>query len=83
MDLCRFRKRPFCRSSTSPSEYCSGPTGEPHVHHDLQYLFLADPARPLVAQVEEVHAAAWKPVEELAAIAPRALARIAMLAPLG
>lgn len=58
--------------------------GEPdHVHHDLQYLFLADPARPLVAQVEEVHAAAWKPVEELAAIAPRALARIAMLTPPG
>ncbi|MGO4171464.1 NUDIX hydrolase [Bosea sp. TAF32] len=54
--------------------------GEPdHIHHDLQYLFLADPAWPLVAQAEEVHAAAWKPVEELAAIAPRALARIAML----
>lgn len=55
--------------------------GEPdHVHHDLQYLFLADPALPLVAQEEEVHAAAWKPLEELGAIAPRALARIAMLA---
>ncbi len=55
--------------------------GEPdHIHHDLQYLFLADPALPLVAQEEEVHAAAWKPLEELGAIAPRALARIAMLA---
>lgn len=54
--------------------------GEPdHVHHDLQYLFLADPALPLVAQEEEVHAAAWKPLESLAEIAPRALARIAML----
>lgn len=54
--------------------------GEPdHIHHDLQYLFLADPASPLVAQQEEVHAAAWKPVEELSIIAPRALARLAML----
>lgn len=51
--------------------------GEPdHVHHDLQYLFLADPARPLVAQIEEVHAAAWKPIEALAGIAPRALERL-------
>ena len=48
--------------------------GEPaHIHHDLQYLFLADPALPLVAQVEEVHAAAWKPITALAEIAPRAL----------
>lgn len=47
-----------------------------HVHHDLQYLFLADPALPLVAQTEEVHAAAWKPLAELQAIAPRAYARL-------
>jgi 8-oxo-dGTP pyrophosphatase MutT (NUDIX family) len=54
--------------------------GEPaHIHHDLQYLFLADPALPLVAQVEEVHAAAWKPVEALAEIAPRALERLSHL----
>ncbi|SDG33102.1 NUDIX hydrolase [Bosea robiniae] len=54
--------------------------GEPaHIHHDLQYLFLADPALPLVAQVEEVHAAAWKPVEALAGIAPRALERLSHL----
>ena len=54
--------------------------GEPaHIHHDLQYLFLADPARPLIAQVEEVHAAAWKPVAALAEIAPRALERLSRL----
>lgn len=54
--------------------------GEPaHIHHDLQYLFLADPALPLVAQVEEVHAAAWKPVAALAEIAPRALERLSSL----
>lgn len=54
--------------------------GEPdHIHHDLQYLFLADPERPLVAQLEEVHAAAWKPVSALAEIAPRALERLARL----
>jgi 8-oxo-dGTP pyrophosphatase MutT (NUDIX family) len=54
-----------------------------HVHHDLQYLFLADPALPLVAQIEEVHAAAWKPLEDLADIAPLALARIKGLTPPG
>ena len=54
--------------------------GEPaHIHHDLQYLFLADPALPLVAQVEEVHAAAWTPVGTLAGIAPRALERLSHL----
>ncbi|MFJ5369547.1 NUDIX hydrolase [Bosea sp. CER48] len=54
--------------------------GEPdHIHHDLQYLFLADPALPLVAQIEEVHAATWKPIEALAAIAPRALDRLSSL----
>lgn len=54
-----------------------------HIHHDLQYLFLADPALPLVAQIEEVHAAAWKPLEELEDIAPLALARIRTLTPQG
>jgi 8-oxo-dGTP pyrophosphatase MutT (NUDIX family) len=54
--------------------------GEPaHIHHDLQYLFLADPALPLVAQIEEVHAAAWKPIGALAEIAPRALERLSDL----
>lgn len=58
--------------------------GEPaHIHHDLQYLFLADPAAPLVAQIEEVHAAAWKPLAELGDIAPLGLARIRSLTPPG
>jgi len=47
-----------------------------HIHHDLQYLFLADPGRALVAQLEEVHAAAWKPREALREIAPLAFARL-------
>jgi len=51
----------------------------PHVHHDLQYLFVADPLTPLVAQADEVHAAAWKPVAALADIAPRVLERIGRL----
>ncbi|MFC5396833.1 NUDIX hydrolase [Bosea vestrisii] len=51
----------------------------PHIHHDLQYLFLADPALPLTAQEEEVHAAAWKPIAELAGIAPAAFARLQSL----
>lgn len=50
-----------------------------HIHHDLQYLFVAPPERPLVAQEEEVHAAAWKPLQELEDIAPLALARIRSL----
>ncbi len=56
--------------------------GEPdHIHHDLQYLFVADPASPLIAQTEEVHAAAWKPVAELSGIAPRVLARLRNVPP--
>ena len=54
-----------------------------HIHHDLQYLFIAEPALPLVAQIEEVHAAAWKPLEDLDDIAPLALARIRGLTPPG
>ena len=58
--------------------------GEPaHIHHDLQYLFLADPVLPLVAQIEEVHAAAWKSVDELADIAPLGLERMRRLTPPG
>lgn len=50
--------------------------GEPdHVHHDLQYLFVADPAAPLTAQVEEVHAAMWKPLSALEDVSPKAVAR--------
>ncbi|SNB51533.1 8-oxo-dGTP pyrophosphatase MutT, NUDIX family [Arboricoccus pini] len=51
----------------------------PHVHHDLHYLFLADPGAPLVAQEEEVKAARWFPCEALADVAPRALARLRKL----
>lgn len=51
----------------------------PHIHHDLQYLFVADPALPLIAQEEEVHAAAWKPIAALAEIAPVAFARLRAL----
>ncbi|KRE16872.1 hypothetical protein ASE63_14215 [Bosea sp. Root381] len=54
-----------------------------HIHHDLQYLFVAPPDQPLVAQVDEVHAAAWKPLQELQDIAPLALARISSLTPPG
>lgn len=52
---------------------------KPHVHHDLQYLFVADPASTLTAQLEEVEAARWHPVEALEDVAPRALARFARL----
>lgn len=50
-----------------------------HVHHDLQYLFVADPAAPLVAQLDEVHAALWHPLDALADISPKGLARIRSL----
>lgn len=48
----------------------------PHIHHDLQYLFIADPALPLVAQLEEVHAARWAPIGQLAGISPKAMSRL-------
>lgn len=51
-----------------------------HVHHDLQYLFVADPALPLTPQEEEVHAALWKPVAALDEIAPRVAARLRAMA---
>lgn len=51
-----------------------------HIHHDLQYLFIAEPGLPLIAQIEEVHAAAWKPIDALHEIAPLALARLRRLA---
>lgn len=53
----------------------------PHVHHDLQFLFTADPALPLVAQLDEVAAARWHPVSALAEVAPKAVAKLARLAP--
>jgi 8-oxo-dGTP pyrophosphatase MutT (NUDIX family) len=51
----------------------------PHYHHDLQYLFVADPALPLVAQKDEVSAAGWFAVDALEAISPRGLKRIRAL----
>lgn len=51
----------------------------PHIHHDLQYLFIADPALPLVAQLEEVHAAHWHPAAMLSGFAPKVVARLAEL----
>jgi 8-oxo-dGTP pyrophosphatase MutT (NUDIX family) len=51
----------------------------PHIHHDLQYLFVADPALRLIAQEDEVSAAAWYPLEALAEISPKGLRRIRAL----
>lgn len=48
----------------------------PHIHHDLQYLFIANPALPLVARIEEVHAARWAPIRQLADISPKAMSRL-------
>jgi 8-oxo-dGTP pyrophosphatase MutT (NUDIX family) len=48
----------------------------PHYHHDLQYLFVADPALPLIAQEDEVHGAAWFPIDALEPISARGLRRI-------
>lgn len=48
----------------------------PHIHHDLQYLFIADPAAPLVAQLEEVHAAQWQDAAMLGDFAPKVLERL-------
>ncbi|WP_461382461.1 NUDIX hydrolase [Devosia indica] len=52
----------------------------PHIHHDLQYLFVADPTLPLVAQLEEVHAAQWQEVAMLEEFAPKAADRLRTLA---
>lgn len=51
----------------------------PHYHHDLQYLFVADPALPLTAQEDEVSGAAWFPIDALRPISPRGLKRIRSL----
>jgi 8-oxo-dGTP pyrophosphatase MutT (NUDIX family) len=53
----------------------------PHVHHDLQYLFIADPASPLIAQLDEVAAARWHPVAALGEVAPKAVSKLARLLP--
>jgi 8-oxo-dGTP pyrophosphatase MutT (NUDIX family) len=52
---------------------------EPHYHHDLQYLFVADPNAPLTAQLDEVSGARWAALDELASISPRGLRRLKSL----
>ncbi len=47
-----------------------------HYHHDLQYLFIADPNLPLTAQEDEVLGARWFALSALADISPRGLTRI-------
>ncbi len=69
------KDRPFLIDSHDvPGKASRGET--PHVHHDLQYLFVADPERPLMAQLDEVAAARWHPIDALADVAPRALPRL-------
>lgn len=51
--------------------------GEPaHVHFDLRYAFVADAGAALKPQQDEVTAVAWRPLDELAAIAPRSWRRL-------
>ncbi|WP_086468920.1 NUDIX hydrolase [Devosia lucknowensis] len=52
----------------------------PHVHHDLQYLFIADPALPLIPQLEEVHAAQWQDASMLGEFAPKVVERLRTVA---
>lgn len=51
----------------------------PHVHHDLQFVFVADPANSLVAQLDEVAAARWHPIDALAEVCPRGYRRLDQL----
>ena len=53
----------------------------PHIHHDLQYLFIADPNLPLAAQLDEVHAAQWHDVDLLGEFAPKVLERLREVPP--
>src|SRR5215217_8133462 len=48
----------------------------PHVHHDLQYLFVADPNAPLTAQLDEVKATRWHDIATLNDFAPKAAMRL-------
>jgi 8-oxo-dGTP pyrophosphatase MutT (NUDIX family) len=48
-----------------------------HWHHDYAYLALADEAQALSAQLDEVHAAAWRPLAQLAGLANDRLHRVA------
>ena len=49
---------------------------QPHYHHDLQYVFVADPDLPLTAQLDEVSGARWAALDELSGISPRGLERL-------
>lgn len=51
----------------------------PHVHHDLQYVFVASAHQPLTPQLDEVHAAQWQDFSALSAISPRASKHILAL----
>ena len=51
----------------------------PHIHHDLQFLFGADPDRPLTAQIDEVADARWHAASALADVTPRGLSRLMRL----
>ncbi|MFY8114672.1 MAG: NUDIX hydrolase [Rhabdaerophilum sp.] len=51
----------------------------PHVHHDLQFLFVADPHAMLAAQLDEVAAVRWHPLDALAEVSPRAFRRLLRL----
>lgn len=69
------RDRPFIIDSHDvPGKTSRGE--RPHVHHDLQFLFVADPAAVLSAQLDEVAAARWHPVKALTDIAPKAMSRL-------
>ncbi|WP_284177611.1 NUDIX domain-containing protein [Rhabdaerophilum sp. SD176] len=48
----------------------------PHIHHDLQFVFVADRHAPLAAQLDEVAAARWHPIGALAEVSPRAFRRL-------
>lgn len=54
--------------------------GEPeHWHHDIRYVVRAQESAALRPDLREVHGAAWRELQELEAIAPRALRNMRML----
>jgi 8-oxo-dGTP pyrophosphatase MutT (NUDIX family) len=74
----RNEDRPFLIDSHAvPGKASRGE--RPHLHHDLQFLFVADPALPLVAQLEEVFAARWHDISALEEVTPRGLKRLKRL----
>lgn len=72
------KDRPFLIDSHAvPGKASRGE--RPHLHHDLQFLFVADPLSPLVAQLDEVCAARWHDVTSLEEVTPRGLRRLKRL----